>query len=430
MKARKSTFFIVVIAILALSYVAAFGLGPIKGANNMRMGMDINGGFEAVYQAKIKPGDSKPTPEELDAVKRVFELRMEAGNNDDYDIAVNNADYMIIVQSPWKSDEKDFDPTKAMEELGATGHLTFRDPSGEIIVEGKHVVSAKAEVNNNQTSFDTSKYYISLEFNDEGAALFADATGRLVNQSIAICMDYDPENQDTIISNPRVNGRIDGGKAVITGDFTQAETKRTAGIISAGALPFEMECIQSSTVSPTLGKNALNVMLLASLIAFILVCLFMLFYYRLTGFVACFALLLQIVCQILALSIPQYPLTLSGIAAIILSIGMGVDANIISAERIKEEINAGKTVGGAIDAGFHRAFSAVFDGNMTGALVAIVMMVMGSGTMKSFGFSLLTGMLFNFLAGVWSTRLMTKSLSAYESLRKPALYGARRAKND
>jgi len=422
MKARKSTFFIVVIAILALAYVAAFGINAIgiKGAQEIRFGIDIRGGVEAVYKAV----DYTPNAAELDAAKQIFETRMDYLNITDREVTVDVANSRVIVQFPWKSDETEFDAANAISELGETAHLTFQDMEGNIMVDGKNVVSATAVKNENQSFDNTSKYLVRLVFDEEGAVLFADATGSLTGQQMGIFMD------DMVISAPMVNERIEGGEAVITGMATMADAKKLADRINAGALPFIMECSSSNSITPTLGNNALWVMLLATLIAFILVCLFMLFYYRLTGFVACFALFLQVVCQILALSIPQFTLTLSGIAAIILSIGMGVDANIISAERIKEEINAGKTIGGAIDTGFHRAFSAVFDGNMTGALVAIVMMTLGSGDMYSFGYSLLTGMLFNFLAGVWSTRLMTKSLSAFGFLRKPALYGARRVKND
>jgi protein-export membrane protein SecD len=202
--------------------------------------------------------------------------------------------------------------------------------------------------------------------------------------------------------------------------------KSLASKINSGSLPFSLIVKNSNIISPTLGSGALAVMVRAGIAAFIVVCLFMLFYYRLPGFVACIALTLQVVGQLLALSIPQFTLTLPGIAGVILSIGMGVDANVIVSERIKEEINTGKTLVSAIDSGFHRAFSSVFDGNITVIIVAIMLILVGSGSMLSFGYTLLWGVIMNFVCGVTASRLMIQSLSEYKLLRKPALYGARR----
>ena len=183
----------------------------------------------------------------------------------------------------------------------------------------------------------------------------------------------------------------------------------------------------SNIISPTLGRGALDIMVKAGIIAFALVCVFMLLYYRLPGFVACIALMLQVAGQLLALSIPQFTLTLPGIAGIILSIGMGVDANVIVSERIKEELNVGKTLRSAIDAGFHRAFSSVFDGNITVIIVSIMLIIFGSGSLLSFGYTLLCGVIMNFVAGVTASRLMIRSLSEFKGLQKPVLYGSRRA---
>jgi protein-export membrane protein SecD len=178
------------------------------------------------------------------------------------------------------------------------------------------------------------------------------------------------------------------------------EAKALATKITAGALPFKLTSNNHSAISPTMGSGALDVMIKAAALAFILVCLFMLFYYRVPGIVAIFALLLQTVLQLLSISIPQYTLTLPGIAAIILSIGMGVDANVITSERIKEELNAGKSLNAAISAGFTKAFSAVFDGNITVIIVGVIIMIFGSSTMHSFAYSLITGVIFNFVGGV------------------------------
>lgn len=421
MRVRKYTFFIVILVIAALGYVSAFGLEfsigkkdfKIQGANEMRYGIDIRGGIEAIYE----PADPtiKPTEEQLEAARAVIETRLDLNNITDRDVTIDVDNSMIIVRFPWASTEVDFDPQKAIAELGETAMLTFRDPEGNILIQGDKVVKSSAEYDPS-----TKSYYISLEFNEEGAKLFEEATSKLVGKQMAIYMDETP------ISAPNVKEAIAGGKASITGNFTAEEATKLANQISSGALPFSLKSENNSAISPTMGKSALDIMVKAGIIAFILVCLFMLFYYRLPGFVAIFALSLQVIGQLLALSWPQFTLTLPGIAAVILSIGMGVDANIISSERIKEEIRDGKSVGAAIEAGFHKAFSSVFDGNITVAIVAIILWKYGSGTMISFGYSLLTGVLLNFLAGVTASRLMIRSLSQFDFLRKPWLYGARR----
>ena len=418
-KGHKITFFIAVILIAILGYVTAkgihFGDVNIKGANEMRYGIDIRGGVEATYEPKDYEG--VPSAAELDTARAIIETRLDAKNITDREVTVNRENGSILVRFPWKSDETEFNPQKAISELGETAKLTFRDPEGNILLEGTDV--KKAEGVYNET---TGQHVVALELSEEGAVKFEQATEALVGQQMPIFMD------ETMISYPTVNEKIAGGKATITGMENAEQAKNLADKINSGALPFSLESSNYSTISPTMGSGALDVMIWAALVAFILVCLFMLLYYRLPGFVAIFALTLQVIGMLLALSIPQFTLTLPGIAAVILSIGMGVDANIITSERIKEEINDGKSVKAAIDTGFHKAFSSVFDGNITVMIVAIVLMVFGSGEMLSFGYSLLTGSIFNFIFGITASRLMIRSLSQFKCLRKPWLFGARKTK--
>lgn len=419
MKANKNVFFIVVLITAVLLYIAFFGLHlggiTLKGANEMRFGIDIRGGVEATYTPKEL--GRMPTAEELETAKAIIETRMDAENITDREVAIDSTNGGIIVRFPWKSGEADFDPQEAISELGETALLTFRDPDGKVVIEGADVAKSYA-------SFDEqyAQYVVVLELSTEGAKKFADATTRLKGKVISIYMD---ENQ---ISAPTVNDAITNGHAIITGQRDKEEAINLATKINSGSLPFSMIAHDANIISPTLGMDALSIMILAGEIAFALVCLFMLLYYRLPGFVACIALILQVVGQLLALSIPQFTLTLPGIAGVILSIGMGVDANVIVSERIKEELNAGKTLRSAIDAGFHRAFSSVFDGNITVIIVSIVLIALGSGSILSFGYTLLCGVLMNFLAGVTASRLMIKSLSEFRGLQKPVLYGARRVK--
>lgn len=401
---------------IALLFLALYGLHlgslNIKGANEMRFGIDIRGGVTATY--KPKDLNRALTSEELEKAKTIIETRMDAQNISDREVAIDTTHGAVLVRFPWKSDETDFDPQKAITELGETALLSFKDPDGNVVLQGSDVKKSYAS-----TQQDGS-FVVNLELTDSGAKKFSEATGRLVGKPISIYMD------EQEISSPTVNDQITDGSAIITGQKSMKEAKALASKINAGSLPFAMVASDANIISPTLGRDALNVMVSAGMLAFILVCIFMLLYYRLPGVVACVALTLQVVGQLLALSIPQFTLTLPGIAGVILSIGMGVDANVIVSERIKEELNAGKTLRSAISLGFDRAFSSVFDGNVTVIIVSIVLLCLGSGSLISFGYTLLWGVIMNFVAGVTASRLMISSLSEYKGLQKPAYFGARR----
>jgi len=414
----KRVFFITVLITAVLFCISIFGLKlgnfEIKGADQMRFGIDIRGGVEATYE----PRDlgRKPTASELEAARAIIETRMDAKNITDRDVTIDKTNGKILVRFPWKSDEASFNPQKAISEIGETARLTFRDPNGNVILEGNDVVKSSARLNQ-----DGSGPAVILELSKDGTAKFAGATGRLVGQTIDIYMD------DTPISTAIVETPITNGNAEIRNIKSLNEAASLSNQINSGSLPFSLVAKNCNIISPTLGSNALAVMIMAGKMAFALVCLFILIYYRLPGLVACIALLLQLTGQLLALSVPQFTLTLPGIAGLILSIGMGVDANVIISERIKEELNAGKTLGRAIETGFDRAFSAVFDGNITVIIVAIILIIFGSGSMLSFGYTLLCGVIMNFVAGVTASRLMIRSLSNFQALRRPEFFGARRA---
>ncbi len=417
MKVNKATFFIVLGLTLVVACVALFGVHfqvdkykfDLPGVGDMRFGIDIRGGVDAVYEpvglARV------PTADELESARAVIETRLDQKNILDRDVTVDRTNGDIIVRFPWKSDETDFDPQKAISELGETAKLTFRDTEGNVVVDGSHVTRSVVAQDS-----DTGGYEVSLNFDDAGTKLFAEATAKMIGKPNSIYMD------ETLITAPTVQTAIPNGEARITGTGTLAETSALAQKIAAGALPFSMEARNYSTISPTLGAGALNIMVMAGSIAFAIICILLILYYKLSGVVASIALLIQVSGQLLALSIPQITLTLPGIAGVILSIGMGVDANIIIGERISEEIKAGRKTQAAISAGFKNAFSSVFDGNITVMIVASILMVLGSGAMLSFAYSLLTGVLLNFLAGVTASRLMMRSLSLYPKLSKESLY--------
>ena len=248
---------------------------------------------------------------------------------------------------------------------------------------------------------------------------------------------------DIMLSAPKVEAEITDGNAVISGDFTAKEAQDLASKINAGALPFQLETSNYGTISATLGENSLVAMAYAGVIALIIMILF----YRLPGFVAVISLLGQMGLAIAAVSgyfpvFSSFTMTLPGIAGLILSIGMGVDCNVITAERIKEELKAGRTLDGALERGTKNSLSAIVDGNMTVIIVSIILMLVfgpanilsiifgesTTGTIYSFGYTLLVGVIANFIMGVFCTRIMLRSVAGFKFLRKKWLFGG--AKND
>ncbi len=262
-----------------------------------------------------------------------------------------------------------------------------------------------------------------MKLKKDGATRFAEATGRLIGKPIAIFMD------DQLISAPTVQAHITGGEATISiggqngSEEQKAEAANLAGLIKSGSLPFKLEAKQVNNISPTLGASALSVSLLAFVVAFILICLFMIIYYRLPGFVASIALFLHTILEILFLSWLGITITLPGIAGLILTIGMAVDANVIIFERIKDELRSGKTLHAAIDVGFKRAFSAILDGNVTTLIAAAVLLKFGTGPIQSFAYTLGIGVILSFITAVTATRIMLRTISDLDLAKHKWLYG-------
>ncbi|MDO5733972.1 MAG: protein translocase subunit SecD [Eubacteriales bacterium] len=388
----------------------------LKGINEIRFGIDIRGGVEAVFAPKDY--NDKVQAEQLDAAAKVLNFRLDKLQILDRELTTSPSAGRIIVRFPWRSDETEFKPDEALQELGEMAYLSFRKPDGTIVVDGTDVEDAAAVFRS-----DTKTPAVSLKFKEEGAKRFAEVTEEMagLSQPLAIYLD------ESLISAPVVREKITGGSASIESpNMTREEAFDLASKINGGALPFALEAISSSSLSPKLGRNSLHLMTLAGVISFLIICVYMIVVYRLPGVVGCISLTAQIVGVLLAISLPQQTLTLQGIAGIILSIGMGVDANIIIASRIREEARNGLTLSAFLHNGFTKAFSSVMDSNVTVAIAAIVLMIFGSGTILSFAYSLLAGVILNGITGVWMTRKMIASLTKIEGLRKPYLYGARR----
>lgn len=453
-KGKSWHFFAVAALILIFAWTAFFGVSYqygdtvtayIKGAQDIRFGIDIRGGVDVTF---MPADDLDATPEQLEAAKSVIEQRLLALNITDSEIYLDEGNDRIIVRFPWKEGDTEFDPQAAIDEIGTTAHMVFRKgdtADGEIILEGSEVESASAGYQ--QVNSTTPEYLVQLVFSDEGKSAFAAATTELAGTGTPISIWLD----DECISVANVETAITDGRAVITGSFTQDEVVTLARQINSGALPFALSAESYSTLSPVLGAGSLDAMVLAGVIAFVLIFLFMTLVYRLPGFIASIALLGQVAATLAAVSgyfgvFNSFTLTLPGIAGIILAIGMGVDANVITAERIKEELRAGKTLDGALNAGFSRGLAPIVDGNITVMIVAVILM--GSfgptdsflakllsplffafgpstaGTVYSFGYTLLVGVILNFFFGILCSRIMLRGISRIKALRKPWLYGA------
>ena len=447
-----------VVLIAAFVYTAFFGVAVkygdvtttyLKGAKDIRFGVDIKGGVNVTFV----PSDGyDATDEQLAAAQLVIENRLVALNITDYELYVDTNADSLILEFPWQSGETDFDPEAAIQEIGTTAYLTFREGSsadGELILDGSEVQSAAAQYG--PVSGSSSEYYVALTFTDEGAKAFGDATTKLYQSGGTISIWLDEEN----VSTATVNAAITDGKAIITSSasdpFTQDAVVKMARQINSGSLPFALSVDSYSTISPSLGENSLAAMVLAGLIAFALIVVLMTALYRLPGFLACIALAGQVAATLAFVSgyfpvFESFTLTLPGIAGIILAIGMGVDANVITAERIKEELRSGKSLDGALKSGFARGLTPIIDGNVTIVIVAIVLMgafgpsdglfakalhfvffAFGpstAGTIYAFGYTLLTGVLLNFVFGVFATRVMIRGAASIKALRNPWLYGA------
>lgn len=417
MKQGKKLIAGIFFALAVLVYVAVFGLGSdIKGIFDMRYGIDIRGGVEAVFEPQNL--DRKPTEQELETAREVIETRMDNQNIADREVTVDKTGGYVIVQFPWKSGETNFNPEDAIAELGEMAELTFRDPDGNVLIQGKDVDSASPQEYTETSGIKS--YQVALTFNADGAKLFEEATGNLIGQRMSIYMD------DDLISNPSVQTKISGGQAVITGMSSYDEAKELAEKINAGALPFSLATSNFSTISPSLGNNALNIMVYSGIVAFLVICVLMIGFYKLPGLVACITLFMQMLLQMLAISIPQYTLTLPGIAGIILTLGMTVDTNIITSERISDELKNGASIKKAVTYGYKNAFSSVLDGNVTAAIIAIILMALGSGTMLSFGYTLLVGMIVNLFAGVTVSKNLLLSLIKFDGLENQKFFRIRK----
>ncbi|MEW4412625.1 protein translocase subunit SecD [Clostridium sp. AN503] len=394
------------LGVLALLFaVGLFGFFGYDTMDDIKLGLDLAGGVSITYQAV----EENPTAEEMSDT--IYKLQQRVQNYSTEAEVYQEGSNRINIDIPGVSDAN-----AVLEELGKPGSLVFIDESGQVILTGDQVASAKAGIIDQN---GMKSYVVSLSFTDEGTKAFADATTANVGKRIAIIYD------GTVYSNPVVREAITGGQCQIDGmtDFDEAEN--LAATIRIGSLSLELEELRSNVVGAKLGQEAINTSLKAGAIGFAIVAVFMMAAYLIPGVAAVMALALYVGVILILLNAFEVTLTLPGIAGIILSVGMAVDANVIIFTRIKEEIGLGKTVKSAIKTGFAKALSAIVDGNITTLIAAAVLYLRGSGTVKGFATTLAIGIVLSMVTALFVTKGALYSLYNL-GLQDPKFYGTKK----
>lgn len=416
MKSKSLILFLAIILLISFfAYIAVYGLNvgkyeivPVK--NLIKLGLDLRGGATVLLKAKDNPNDPV-TEEKMSRAVATIRERIDALGVTE-PVITRVGDDRIEVQLPEIQD-----PQRALDLIGQTAQLEFiEEETKQVVLTGNDIKKAEAEYAPNSNGIGQAPV-VSFELSAEGAKKFAEATERNIGKTIGIYLDKQA------ISLPTVQSVIPDGKGIITGSATMEEAGDLATLIRAGALPVELETLSVTAVGPQLGANSFEQSISAGKIGILLVLLFMLIYYRLPGLVSDMALVLYTVIVLTVLASIKATLTLPGIAGIILSIGMAVDANVIIFERIKEEVRLGKTLRAAIDSGFRRAFLTIFDSNITTLIAAVVLFYFGTGPIKGFAITLSIGILTSMFTAIVITRYMLKLLVGSNLAKNLKLFG-------
>ncbi len=400
--------FMVLLAI-ALNYVAFFGFnvsgfsygGMLDPEKGIRKGIDLAGGSVITFQADAQ----NPTEEQMDVVESIFTARLNSAGYTEARISRgDNGQITVEIPSVFETDE-------AAKLLGSTAKLTFVDADGNMVLDGSTDIKGAEAMYGPVNSTGNSEHYVQLTLTSEAIQKFADATRAAAARSseqknyISIMMDDQP------ISSPRVSEEINSETCIISGSFeTAADAATLANQIKSGALPFALTTVAQDTIGPELGEKALPSSLLAAAIGILIVMIFMIFFYRIPGLIADLALAYYIGIIGLVLGVARVNLSLSGIAGIVLSIGMAVDANVIIFERMKEELKLGKTIKASVDAGFKKAFSAILDSNITTIITCVVLYLSGIGTIRGFAVTLALGVVVSMFTAITITKFLLKQL--------------------
>lgn len=417
---------LVLVLIAAFAFVAGKGLGAGHrgSAKNIRLGLDLKGGVSVTYQAYVtddkgKRTGEKPSDEAMSDTIYKMQKRVESLESTEAAVYQDGED-RVTIDIPGVKNSK-----QVLAELGKAGALQFilytdlKKADGGTPAEGDKVVYDKEKVlmtgdmidqasagTQQKNGTGSTQNVVQLKFKGKGVKKFANITGEHVGEQLAIVYD------EKMVSAPTLQSEISDGECVIEGKFTFEEADQLASTLRIGALPLELENIHDNVVGATLGSQALNTSLLAGVIGLLLVIIFMIVMYRIPGVAAGIALIFYVGAMLLALNGLNVTLTLPGIAGIILSVGMAVDANCIIFTRIREELASGKTVSSAIENGFSKALSAIIDGNVTTLIAALVLYLKGSGTVKGFALTLGIGILLSMFTAIFITRLLMRAFCA------------------
>ena len=408
----KSVFFLVVILIATFAYTAfagisAGGMEINSAVSKIKQGLDLKGGVFVLYEA-----DTDITGTELDDIMdqtiAVFRKRIDSMGLTE-PLIVREGEKRIRIELPGVENAQ-----QALDTIGKTAQLQFITVREEVVVTGADVKNAKVVIDSKENA-----PVVALEFTPEGAQKFAKATAKLaVNQEpLLIVLDNE------VISSPVVNVAIPDGNATISGNFTVESASELANLIRGGALPVNFTEVQSSIVTATLGEDALARSITGALIGIALVMVFMTVYYRIPGLSASIALSGYMVIVAYIYQLIGVTLTLPGIAALILSVGMAVDANVIIFERIKEEIRDGKSVRVAIDSGFKKAMSTILDSQITTFIAGIVLYYFGTGQIKGFAITLMIGIIASMFTALFVTKLILRNMVNGFSIKDKKLFG-------
>lgn len=425
MNVRKIVALVIVILLTAAAGVVAFGgaawdiyrIDPLY--QQIPQGLDLTGGVSVVYEAaNLSDPD---LAHNIDIAYSVMRTRLDSEGYPEATISRQGTGRLRI-EIPINASNMVDDPSVITQYLVKPAVVKFVHPDGNTLFQGSDMTDCGVRTNPG----GGTDYVVNFALNAEATKAFAEATAELVNTGKSIDITLD----DVVISNPMVNSVISGGNAYIEGGFTYEQAARLTQQIQSGAIPIEMEEIEVRSVSATLGDEAMETSLTAALIGIGIILLFMALYYRLPGLIADLALIIYMILVLFCLAtIPGVQLTLPGIAGIILSIGMAVDANVIIFERMREELRSGKSPRTSVKAGFSRAFSAILDSNVTTVIAALVLLFFGTGTIKGFAVTLLIGIIVSFITAVFITRGLMNLLLGFNIRNKSLLCPIKQSKD-
>ena len=389
-------------AIVIIIAVFAMFIEPL--ALSIRQGLDLQGGTHVVLEAEDTP-TAQVNDDAMERVIRIMEKRVnELGLAEP--IVQRQGARRIIVELPGVKD-----PDKAIAVIGKTAMLEFQDEDGNTVLTGTDLKEAHEQTD------QQGQNLVGLEFTDEGGKKFAELTMNNVGRRSAILLDGE------VLTAPNVKEAITGGKAVITGQRTLQEAHELAILLRSGALPVKVNIIETRTVGPSLGQDSKDKSVFAFAIGLGAVILFMAGFYRLSGIIADISLMAYVILLLAILKLLDATLTLPGVAGIILSIGMAVDANVLIFEHFKEEFLSGKSLRLSMDAGFKRAFTTIFDSNITTIIASIVLFCFGTGSIRGFAITLGLGVVLSMFTAITLTQYMVKNMIAANVFTNPKIYG-------